>query len=39
VLTAAAGPPLTRLRLHDILLWTLATDQWDVALGHGTPFL
>ncbi|MHB8457722.1 MAG: DUF6308 family protein, partial [Acidimicrobiales bacterium] len=25
--------PLTRLRLHDILLWTYATNRWQTALG------
>lgn len=26
---------LARLRLHDILLWTVATERWDLALHHG----
>jgi hypothetical protein len=27
--------PLTRLRLHDILLWLKATGNWDYAVGRG----
>jgi len=27
--------PLTRLRLHDILLWLKATENWDYALSRG----
>ena len=30
-----SGPVLTRLRLHDILLWTRATGRWAAAHGFG----
>ena len=31
----AGDVPLTRLRLHDVLLWLTATRKWDDALGRG----
>ncbi len=36
---ARGGASLTRLRLHDILLWTRATGRWDVAYRDGNEML
>jgi len=33
------GKALTRLRLHDILLWTRAVDQWDACRAAGAELL
>ncbi len=30
---------LTRLRLHDILLWTHATGRWHAAVQRGRPLI
>lgn len=35
LLASKGGVPLTRLRMHDILLWTRATQRWDLALQYG----
>jgi hypothetical protein len=39
VLQLEDSPRLTRLRLHDILLWATVTKRWDTALGHGQKHL
>lgn len=38
-LASQGGPPLTRLRLHDILLWTRATNNWAEAHRRGKAAL
>lgn len=38
-LVAADGVALTRLRLHDILVWCRATDRWAAALAAGADVL
>jgi hypothetical protein len=39
-LVARKGKPApTRLRLHDILLWTRATERWEIAHQYGREAL
>lgn len=39
LLIAHHGPPITRLRIHDILLWADATGGWGTARSHGESYL